>query len=204
MRETNYGLPYYLKQQEKEVEDLDKVGGGEGGGLHSHELAPMVKPIPKPPKKRLFQLFRKAPPRPLVLIENGDIDKSKGVVRVSNVQSRIKGTRVRKSALELREDLQKEKEMLSLKNEGMKLPVNIDMNKNIVVSEGLVRWFNINGNDMVHHGALNDAVFSPSELRVATAGGDKLIKIWDPRDGTYVRALKGHKGSACHECALYF
>lgn len=202
MRETKYGLPYYLKQQEKEAKDLDKTGGGEG--LHSHELAPMVKPIPKPPKKRIFQLFRRAPPRALPLIETCEIGESKGVVRVSDVQSRIIGTRVRKSALESMEDLEKEKEMLSLKNEGMKLPVNIDMNKDIVGSEGLVRWFNINGNDMVHHGALNDAVFSPSELRVASAGGDKLIKIWDPRDGTYVRALKGHAGSKCHEYSLFF
>lgn len=30
---------------------------------------------------------------------------------------------------------------------------------------------------------------------MATAGGDGLIKIWDPRDGTFVRTLKGHKTS---------
>ena len=37
---------------------------------------------------------------------------------------------------------------------------------------------------MCHHGAINDAVFSSSEKRIAGAGGDKLIKIWDPRDGS--------------------
>ena len=59
---------------------------------------------------------------------------------------------------------------------------------------GFLRCFNINGSEMCHHGAINDAVFSLSEKRVASAGGDKLIKIWDPRDGSYVRSLAGHKG----------
>ena len=33
------------------------------------------------------------------------------------------------------------------------------------------------GFELAHHGAVNDAVFSPSEGRVATAGGDALIKV---------------------------
>lgn len=58
---------------------------------------------------------------------------------------------------------------------------------------------------------MNDLAFSPSETRLVTAGGDSLIKvcaiaslvcsflkwfcqIWDPRDGTFVRSMKGHKG----------
>eukprot|EP00596_Hydrurales_sp_CCMP1899_P009696 CAMPEP_0119051514 /NCGR_PEP_ID=MMETSP1177-20130426/73098_1 /TAXON_ID=2985 /ORGANISM="Ochromonas sp, Strain CCMP1899" /LENGTH=1331 /DNA_ID=CAMNT_0007030729 /DNA_START=428 /DNA_END=4420 /DNA_ORIENTATION=- len=185
MRETNYGLPYYLKYG-KENEDKLFEEGGDGEGLHSHELPQMVKATPKPPKKRIFHLFRKAPPHSLELIKSGKIDKSLG----GNLpKSEIKVARVRKSDL----DLQMENEIFNLRNEGMKLPINVDMNKEIEVSEGLIRRFDINGVDMVHHGALNDAVFSPSELRIATAGGDKLIKIWDPRDGSYVRALKGHK-----------
>lgn len=57
---------------------------------------------------------------------------------------------------------------------------------------GLVRRFLVNGLELAHHGSVNDAVFSPSESRVATAGGDTLIKIWDPRDGSFVCRLAGH------------
>lgn len=57
---------------------------------------------------------------------------------------------------------------------------------------GLLRRFDVRGFELAHHGSVNDAVFSPSESRVATAGGDALIKIWDPRDGSYVRRLQGH------------
>lgn len=57
---------------------------------------------------------------------------------------------------------------------------------------GLVRRFRVNGFELAHHGSVNDAVFSPSEARVATAGGDCLVKIWDPRDGSFVCRLKGH------------
>ncbi|KAJ1439187.1 WD40-repeat-containing domain protein, partial [Ochromonadaceae sp. CCMP2298] len=49
------------------------------------------------------------------------------------------------------------------------------------------------GFELAHHGSVNDAIFSPSEGRVATAGGDHLVKIWDPRDGSFVRSLAGHK-----------
>jgi WD40 repeat protein len=45
---------------------------------------------------------------------------------------------------------------------------------------------------LAHHGAVNDIAFAPSETRLATAGGDGLIKIWDPRDGSYVNRLVGH------------
>ena len=57
---------------------------------------------------------------------------------------------------------------------------------------GLLQKFRLNGVEFGHHGAVNDATFSPSELRIATAGGDKLIKLWDPRDGTFVRSLRAH------------
>jgi WD40 repeat protein len=42
---------------------------------------------------------------------------------------------------------------------------------------------------------VNDVAFSPSENRIATAGGDQFIKVWDPRDGTYVYRLVGHTGA---------
>jgi hypothetical protein len=57
---------------------------------------------------------------------------------------------------------------------------------------GLLLKFNIFGMEMVHHGAVNDVYFAPSEKRVATAGGDKFIKLWDPRDGSYVKKMEGH------------
>ena len=57
---------------------------------------------------------------------------------------------------------------------------------------GLIRRFDVRGFELAHHVSVNDAVFSPSENRVATAGGDGLVKIWDPRDGSYVQRLQGH------------
>eukprot|EP00981_Chlorochromonas_danica_P005093 scaffold1034_cov175-Ochromonas_danica.AAC.19 len=59
---------------------------------------------------------------------------------------------------------------------------------------GLVRRFTIHGFELAHHGAVNDLTFAPSEARLVTAGGDGLIKVWDPRDGSFVRSLRGHKG----------
>jgi hypothetical protein len=58
---------------------------------------------------------------------------------------------------------------------------------------GIVQKFRLNGTEFGHHGAVNDACFSPSELRIATAGGDKFVKLWDPRDGTFVRSLRAHE-----------
>lgn len=51
----------------------------------------------------------------------------------------------------------------------------------------------VEGMEISHHGSIFDAVFSPSEHRLASAGGDSLIKFWDPRDGSLVRSLKGHE-----------
>ena len=62
---------------------------------------------------------------------------------------------------------------------------------------GLLRKFKVNGLELTHHGTIFDAIFAPSEKRVATAGGDCLIKIWDPRDGLCVRVLRGHGGEVC-------
>ena len=79
-----------------------------------------------------------------------------------------------------------------------------DMNKR----GGFIRSFNLpnvknrgeKGPPQVHHGAIRDAIFSPSEARIATAGGDGVIKIWDPRDGSYVRSYKGHEGEVTRLC----
>ena len=67
-------------------------------------------------------------------------------------------------------------------------PAPVDVN----ATGGFLLKFNINGLDMVHTGAVNDVYFAPSECRVATAGGDKFIKLWDPRDGSFVKRLEGH------------
>ena len=55
---------------------------------------------------------------------------------------------------------------------------------------GLLRSCVINGFEIVHQGAINDATFSPSEKRLVSAGGDGIIKMWDPRDGTYIRQFE--------------
>ena len=81
-----------------------------------------------------------------------------------------------------------------------------------------MKRFDVRGFEISHAGSVNDAVFSPSEQRVATAGGDihtfihkkisiciceiylyiyvgcmyvgdGLVKLWDPRDGSYVKRL---------------
>lgn len=64
----------------------------------------------------------------------------------------------------------------------------------VVENGGLIRKFLFRGLEVVHHGAVRDVQFSPSEKRVATGGSEGVIKLWDPRDGTFVRSLKGHKG----------
>lgn len=35
----------------------------------------------------------------------------------------------------------------------------------------------LQGLELAHHGSVNDALFSPSEGRIATAGGDGLVKV---------------------------
>ena len=66
----------------------------------------------------------------------------------------------------------------------------IDLNKR----NGLLRkCVTLLGNEIVHHGSINYCTFAPSETRLASAGGDATIKIWDPRDGTLARILSnGH------------
>ena len=69
---------------------------------------------------------------------------------------------------------------------------SLTQSTSIAAKTGLLRRFKMNGLELAHHGSVNDIVFSPSETRIATAGGDSLIKLWDPRDGSYVRRLRGH------------
>ena len=72
---------------------------------------------------------------------------------------------------------------------------------NTTETGGLLRVFSHNGRESAHNGAIADLKFAPSENRVASAGGDGDIKIWDPRDGTLVRVLRGHTGAV--NCVAY-
>jgi hypothetical protein len=38
-------------------------------------------------------------------------------------------------------------------------------------------FLSMQGFELAHNGSVNDAVFSPSEGRIATAGGDALVKV---------------------------
>ena len=66
----------------------------------------------------------------------------------------------------------------------------VDLNK----TGGLMRRFYVNGLEIGHHGAINCVVFSTTETRLVSAGGDRLLKVWDPRDGSFVKRLVGHEG----------
>ena len=70
-------------------------------------------------------------------------------------------------------------------------------------TSGFIQCFRANGGTViVHQGTINDAVFSPSEKRLASAGGGNgAIRIWDPRDGTFVRELptkEDRENGKCH------
>lgn len=63
-------------------------------------------------------------------------------------------------------------------------------------SRGLHRRFRTNaGLEIAHGGTVNSVVFSPSERRVASAGGDGVIKLWNPDDGSLITSLRGPEGS---------
>ena len=51
----------------------------------------------------------------------------------------------------------------------------------------------LQGFELAHHGSVNDAVFSPSEGRVATAGGDALVKVssWGCFEGILLSVFSG-------------
>ena len=46
-----------------------------------------------------------------------------------------------------------------------------------------------------HNDVLYSAVFSPDEAIIATAGYDRIIKLWDASSGDPLRDLKGHNGA---------
>ncbi len=46
-----------------------------------------------------------------------------------------------------------------------------------------------------HRDIMYSAIFSPDEKWVATAGYDRVIKLWDPHTGIEVRELTGHNGA---------
>jgi WD40 repeat protein len=58
--------------------------------------------------------------------------------------------------------------------------------------DDILRHFTSHGFEIAHQGTIFDAAFSPSETRVASAGADGLIKVWDPRDGSFVYSLDGN------------
>jgi WD40 repeat protein len=73
---------------------------------------------------------------------------------------------------------------------------------NVKLSGGLLRRFRQdNGFEIAHSGAVNDVVFSPSERQIASAGGDCMVKLWDPSDGSYVRTLRRHEREVM--CVLF-
>eukprot|EP01038_Epipyxis_sp_PR26KG_P013480 gene13480-18085_t len=74
----------------------------------------------------------------------------------------------------------------------MKSKSNSNVYDSLMNPTGLMRRFRVHGFELAHHGSINDTSFAPTESRLASAGGDGLIKIWDPRDGSYVMTLKGH------------
>ncbi|MGH3659439.1 MAG: WD40 repeat domain-containing protein, partial [Micromonosporaceae bacterium] len=44
-------------------------------------------------------------------------------------------------------------------------------------------------------GFVVDLAFSGDGTRLATAGGDGTVRVWDPRTGEQLLVLRGHKGS---------
>ena len=70
----------------------------------------------------------------------------------------------------------------------------VDVEANATRAKGLLRRFHVDsGLELAHAGAVNDVCLSMSERRVASAGGDCLIKLWDPRDGALIKSLRGHE-----------
>lgn len=89
---------------------------------------------------------------------------------------------------------------LSYPHEGVKVLAHNELSSeevDLVRSKGLLRRFHVDsGLELAHAGSVNDVCFSTSERRVASAGGDGAIKLWDPRDGALIKSLTSHEKEA--------
>ncbi|KAF2136035.1 uncharacterized protein K452DRAFT_354116, partial [Aplosporella prunicola CBS 121167] len=46
-----------------------------------------------------------------------------------------------------------------------------------------------------YSGSVRSVTFSPDSTRLASASGDKTVKIWDPTSGNCLQTLEGHSSS---------
>ena len=68
-----------------------------------------------------------------------------------------------------------------------------EVSEETTVYSGLLQRFALSPSlTVAHTGAIHDAIMSPSERRVFSAGGDRLVRVWDVADGSLEYSLQGH------------